>query len=514
MKAVRLDDLVARVAAGASETTAVVVADRVHTYGELDGLANQLAWRLQSQGLVPRDRVGIHAHKSFEIVAAMIGVLRAGGVYVPIDPLAPPRRAAQLAESCGLRFLIAERGLLRTWQATCDLPPTLRGLTLLGAGEEPRVLGVPCAGWETLDTEPSEPPPPVDRGPDDLAYILYTSGSTGTPKGVMISHRNALAFVWWAVEAFALKPGDRLANHAPLHFDLSVLDVYGALAVGASVALIDEVTAHTPHRLVRWLAAKQPTVWYSVPSALVLMMTDGGLDVAAATSLRLVLFAGEEISIGQLRRLVALLPQATCWNLYGPTETNVCTAFKIEPAQLERYQAVPIGRPCSGDRVRLLDANGARTPAGTIGELCVAGPTVMLGYWPGRDGERSDWYRTGDLAEWNADGDLIFHGRRDSMVKVRGYRIEMREVEEVLVAHAGVREGVVVAIDDGTRAGKSLVAHVIPAQDALSVLDLKRYCGTRLPPYMVPHQIRFHACLPRTSSGKVDRVALASGSAI
>lgn len=481
---------------------------RALSYRELNARANHLAEILRQQGLRGGERVGIYLEKSFAAVIAMVGSSRAGGVYVPIDPLAPPLRAGALAELCGLRHLITDPARAAAWQEGPGWPKDLAGLILT----EPTPQTVEFEGIEVATLPSSESAravaPPTPRGPDDLAYILYTSGSTGTPKGVVISHRNALAFVDWAADTFELTAADRLASHAPFHFDLSVFDLYAAFRAGASCVLLDEWTAHTPHACVERLHRERITVWYSVPSALMLMGSRGGLHRDPPQDLRLVIFAGEEFPVGRLSELVRAIPQARYWNLYGPTETNVCTAFPVDVTGLDAIEALPIGRPCCGDRVEIRDSAGRALGPGQVGELHVAGPTVMAGYWPLAEGFETEEYATGDLAEWNEDGDLVFHGRRDLMVKIRGHRVELREVEATLTAHPAIREAVALAVESPSeepQAGMQLVAHLVATDPDVSVLAVKRHCGERLPPYMVPHRIRFHEDFPRTSSGKADR---------
>ncbi len=481
------------------------------SYHELNERAVRLAGVLLEQDLAPGDRVGIYLEKSFDAVIAMLACGLAGGVYVPIDPMAPARRAAALAELCGMRHLVTDPERADAWQAGPGWPKRLSGLVLSEAPSHPvEADGARVA--QLGDRARTDPTLPA-RDPRDPAYILYTSGSTGTPKGVAISHRNALAFVDWAADTFALNAADRLASHAPFHFDLSVFDLYAAFRVGASCVLLDEWTAHTPHACVERLHRDEISVWYSVPSALMWMGSAGGLHTNPPKALRLVLFAGEEFPVGRLRELVHAVPDASYWNLYGPTETNVCTAYPVDPLALDEYDALPIGRACCGDRIAVKDPDGVELGVGQVGELHVAGPTVMLGYWPLDPGSECREYATGDLAEWNERGDLVFHGRSDLMVKIRGHRIELREVEAILTAHPAVREAIAVAVETNAaepQAGKQLMAHLVATDPSLSVLAIKRHCRDRLPPYMVPHRVRFHQDLPRTSSGKADRVRLAA----
>jgi acyl-CoA synthetase (AMP-forming)/AMP-acid ligase II len=252
------------------------------------------------------------------------------------------------------------------------------------------------------------------------------------------------------------------------------------------------------------------TVWYSVPTALVLMLEatrpDGEKTSPAelgAPTLRAVLFAGEVFPLKHLRGAMAALPRARFWNLFGPTETNVCTAYEV-PWPPPEDDAIPIGSACCGDTVMIAGADGRPVEDGEVGELFVDGPTVMLGYWDGgRCTPAKRPYPTGDLVSRRPDGLLMYHGRRDHMVKIRGVRVELGDVEAALVAHPGVNEAIALPLEE------RLVAVVVPSDPGLSVLDIKRHCAARLPRYMIPGDVRIVSAIPRTSSGKADRVRTA-----
>jgi acyl-coenzyme A synthetase/AMP-(fatty) acid ligase len=234
-----------------------------------------------------------------------------------------------------------------------------------------------------------------------------------------------------------------------------------------------------------------------------LMLESGGLEERGAPSLRVVFFAGEVFPMRHLRRAMAALPQARFHNLFGPTETNVCLAHALPSIPAETETAIPIGRPSCGDSIAIVDEQGRPVADGEIGELLVEGPTVMLGYWNGGHALPARHpYPTGDFVARRPNGDIVYHGRRDHMVKIRGFRIELAEVEAALAQHPGIHEAVAFAKDG------HLVAAVMPSDPGLSVLAIKRHCAARLPPYMIPSEVRLLAHLPRTSSGKVDRIAI------
>ncbi len=493
----RLDDLVAATARRSPEALAVKAPQGRLTYGELDERANQMARALTDLGVGYGDRVGIWADKSVDTVAAMQAALRLGAAYVPLDPSAPVARTRAVMSDCEMAALVTTE--TRAAQVLTDDVAGMARLLLDEArpGEGPH---------EVVDYSP-RPVDRVDVDPDDMAYILYTSGSTGTPKGVCISHRNALAVIEWAAQELAVTSADRLSNHAPFHFDLSVLDLYMAFLSGATVTLIPDGMSYVPSRLVEFLLAEEITVWYSVPSALILMMEQGGLVDLPSVPVRAFVFAGEPFPITHLRRLVERWPKARFLNFYGPTETNVCTFHEVAEIDDGRTHPVPIGRACSGDRVWAVRDDGGVAGPGEVGELMVEGPTVLLGYW-GHPRHGDGPYATGDLVRLEEDGTYHYLGRRDHMVKVRGHRIELGDIEAALHAFPGVKEAAVVVSGSGVEA--RLVAYC--ATDAApkpTLLEIKRHCAERLPRYMIVDRVHFVPRLPRTRNGKVDRLTLA-----
>ncbi|MGC1850854.1 MAG: amino acid adenylation domain-containing protein [Solirubrobacterales bacterium] len=481
---------------------AIRAGGREVSYRQLDALVTRLAAALEELGVRPGQRVAVWLPKSVEAIAAMQAALRIGAVYVPVDPLSPVERVQRIVNDCrpAACVALADRidevlGGELAQPARLTLSQSDGEWALRHAGRVSNLpiptAALPAGGAAHLHPSEGEAP----------AYILYTSGSTGTPKGVYLSHRNALAFVEWAHAEITAESGDRFASHAPLHFDLSVLDLYVAFLSGACVCLIPEAVSFIPTKLVEFVRGERISIWYSVPSALMLMERAGLFDDPPA-ALHTVLFAGEPFPIGSLRRLRRALPEARLLNLYGPTETNVCSYHEVGEIDEGADRPVPIGRACSGDSIWIEDDEGRPLPVGARGELIVAGPTVMLGYW-GTPPQRGP-YRTGDIVERISADEYRYLGRRDAMVKVRGHRIELGEVEATIANHPDVFEVATVVLGEGLES--RLVAAVVARPGmAPDLLEIKRWCATRLPRYMIVHGLHVLAELPRSRNGKVDR---------
>ncbi|MDX1621039.1 MAG: amino acid adenylation domain-containing protein [Nitriliruptorales bacterium] len=506
----------------AADPDRLAVADggRSRTYGELESRANQFANLLLSLGLQRGDRVGLYLEKSFEAVAAIYGTMKAGGAYVPLDPQAPPKRLSYVASNCGVRHLVAGSERLAVARSIlADCPPP-REVIVTGQCElAPGGGHVSYHGLDELDGQSTEPPA-VHVIDDDLAYILYTSGSTGQPKGVMLTHRNARTFIDWARDEFELHPEDRLSSHAPFHFDLSVFDLFAAAAAGAAVVLVPRRTSVFPISVARFMKDQKISVWYSVPSILTMLTMAGGLDTVRLPHLRAVLFAGEVFPTKHLRKLRQLLPDVRLANLYGPTETNVCTWYEVKELPGDDATTIPIGRAIANVDTFVVTDDGERASPGQVGELHVRGGTLMKGYWADPDrtaqslvadpfgGDFPDpVYRTGDLVRERTDGNYDFLGRRDAQIKSRGYRIELGEIENALHAHPDVAESVVVAVPDELVTNR-ILAFVVRRGQEVDEKELVAFCRERIPRYMIPERFEFREALDKTSTGKVARQTL------
>lgn len=485
------------------------------TYTELRALTDRLRDRLAHMGVEHGDRVGFCLDKSIDSIAAIFGILKCGAAYVPTDSTAPLSRSATIFEDCRVRALITDR--TRADELARELAQLGHEPALLILDTEAEGIPLDRCLAELEKSDPAAESPAASCDADDLAYILYTSGSTGRPKGVMLTHLNGKSYVDWCSEVFEPTPEDRFSSHAPLHFDLSILDVFTPLQTGGTLVLISEKLGKDPNRLASLIEERRITCWYSTPSILTLLSQYGKLAERDLSALRIVNFAGEVFPIKHLRVLKEALPQPRYFNLYGPTETNVCTFCEV-PTEIptDRVEPFPIGVTCSHCECIVIDTDGRQVERGEEGELCAAGDPVTQGYWnlPEKteqafhvDDDGVSWYRTGDIVTEDEHGQYVFQGRRDRMIKKRGYRIELGEIEACLYQHPDLDEVAVVAttVDGDVR----VTAFLTLAGDRKpGIIALKRFCSERIPAYMIPDRFVVEDRLPRTSTDKVDYQAL------
>ena len=499
----------------------VIERDREVTYAQFLRSAGALARTLRSRGVSPGVLVGLYLPKSIESIVAMFAVLMCGGAYVPIDPKAPKSRVRSILNNCRIRILIASDTLLiRNFPGGGELDD-LKCLVITGVSEPggaDRITQSTVLWQEAMDNEPLNSDAWIgsDSSP---AYILHTSGSTGSPKGVVISHLNALTFVRSAIAHFDLGASDRFACHAPLHFDLTVFDIYVSISLGATLILIPDNLSVFPLKLSEYLRNERVTVWNSVSSVLSMIADKGCHGDQGFENMRLVIFSGEVLPVKYLLKLKEYMANAIFCNIYGQTEANSSTCYVVDSIPQDPQWKIPVGKPLSNFEVFLLDEKGGEVlEPRREGEIYVKGSSVALGYFqnpeltsdrfpegPRLPSPAPRVYRTGDMAVYDENRDLVFIGRRDNMVKVRGHRVELEEIEQCLGSHDDVQLAVAVAVPDEKFTNR--IFSFVSFKDGTTVDPeyLLGFCALSLPLYMVPEIVWIMDSFPLTPNDKIDR---------
>jgi amino acid adenylation domain-containing protein len=515
-----LHEYAARSAARDPDAIAVVLGEERLSYGRLVAESRRLARMLRAAGVKPGDRVALMAPKSPAAIVAMHAVLEASAAYVPVDLASPARRAALVIDSAEPRVVVAAGAAAGVLDA----------LTEEGALDEVRLVSVD-AGWSggeraTADYGPadwaglSDDPIEGEEERGRLAHILFTSGSTGVPKGVQITHAMAIAFVDWAVDHFDPAPRERISGHPPLHFDLSTFDIYATLKAGAELHLVSAAANMLPGALAAFIRDAALDQWFAVPSTLAFMVRSGAVEQGDFPTLKRVLFCGEAMPTSVLAEWMRRVPQARYTNLYGPTETTIASSYYDVPAIPDtETEPLPIGVPCPGEELLVLDEDCGPLPPGEIGEIFIAGVGLSPGYW--RDEERTAAafipdprggggriYRTGDLGWVREDGVFMYAGRSDSQIKHRGYRIELGEIEAALDALGELRECAVVAAETEGFEATAICCAYVPARADLAPPRLRAELARSLPTYMLPTRWLSFDALPKNANGKIDRRSL------
>jgi amino acid adenylation domain-containing protein len=479
------------------EACAVISSEEQLSYRELNARANQLAHYLQTLGVGPDDVVGVLMHRGTEMVVALLGILKAGAAYLPLDPEYPQQRLSYMIEDARPRLLLTQEHLR-------SLFPENAAAVWCVDSEWQRAAGL------------SEDNPGVELELDHLAYVIYTSGSTGLPKAAMNTHGAIGNRLLWMQSAYQLTTDDRVLQKTPFSFDVSVWEFFWPLLAGAQLVMAQPGGHQDPAYLVDLIATRRITTLHFVPSMLQVFLEQAGLE--NCSSLRRVICSGEALPFGLQQKFHERL-SAALHNLYGPTEAAVDVTAWACRREHERH-IVPIGRPIANIQTYLLDEALEPTPIGVAGELYIGGIGLARGYLrrPELTAERfvpdqfsatagARLYRTGDRARYLSDGNIEFLGRLDQQVKIRGFRIELEEIENVLSTLQGVRECVVVAQAGAGSSERRLIAYVV-GDAQLDHGNARRYLEERLPPYMVPSLIIELEQMPLTPNGKIDRRAL------
>ncbi|MFB2922784.1 amino acid adenylation domain-containing protein [Aerosakkonema sp. BLCC-F2] len=477
------------------DAVAVVFEGKQLTYQELNTRANQLAHYLQALGVKPEVLVGICIERSLEMIVGLLGILKAGGAYVPIDPAYPSKRIAYMLDDSQLAVLLTQQKLV------ASLPKHQAQVICLDSD------------WGEIYKE-SELPTTSTATAENLAYVIYTSGSTGHPKGVEVVHRgvNRLLF---GINYVHLDATQRFLQIAPISFDASTFEIWGALLHGATCVLFPG-NIPTAKSLSHELYKHGITILWLTAALFNAIVND---DPQTLSAIKQLLIGGEALSVPHVRKALSTLPLSQIINGYGPTESTTFTCCYAIPKQLETtLESIPIGRPIANTQIYILDKHLQAVPAGVSGEIYIGGDGLARGYlnrpeltkekFIASPFDNSKLYKTGDLARYLPDGNIEYLGRIDNQVKIRGFRIELGEIEAAIAQHPAIKETVVIARDFATD-NKQLVAYIVPHQEKTPTInELRHFLKQQLPDYMIPNAFVVLETLPLTPNGKVDRKSL------
>lgn len=493
------------------EKDAFVCGSKKLTYQQVLEQTNQLSGLLIDLGVQKGDRVGIFLNRCIETAVAIYGILRAGAVIVPLDPGAPANRTQFLINDCNISHLITNPTQSRALRKVIGKEVNLK--TVIGLQKD---WDVKTISWDDVFARPAKQWPNVRILEKDLAYIIYTSGSTGVPKGIMHTHQSGLAYAKLSATLYDLRPEDRVGNHAPLHFDISTFGYYSAPLAGATTVIVSDAHTKMPVSLADLMEHEKLTVWYSVPLALIQLLQQGKLADRDFSSLRWVLFGGESFPTHHLHALMTLWTDCQFSNVYGPAEVNQCTYHHMsEPP--DPNTPIPIGYIWNNTEGLVVNEQDEEVATGEIGTLLIRSMTMMQGYWGQPQltarslykrvtvpGYEEVFYRTGDLVKTDSDGLLHFMGRGDRQIKIRGFRVELEEITNILLTHPAVEEAAVFTrkLQDETL---TLEVAIIPKVDSqLTEEVLRQYMEQQLPRYALPTRTTLTDTLPRSSNGKID----------
>ncbi len=485
------------------EAIAVLFEGQATTYYDLNAQANQLAYYFVQRGFEREDRIGICLDRSADAIIAMLGILKSGCAFVPLDPEFPAERLAYIVDHAKIRFILCDENYRSLFDGNIDEATEIANPTSTELWSGPsNDLALPVK-------------------PQSLAYVMYTSGSTGKPKGVQIEHGSLLTYCVADVAIYQLTPQDRTLQFSTLNFDVAIEEIYPPLLVGSTVVVRPRTRSSAAIELSDLIESNSITALHIATAYwnewIDLMLA---AQVRVPSSLRLAIVTGEKISVEHYRRWNSLCDQSLLWcNAYGPTETTVtCTVF-IPPEGWDQPQ-MPIGKPLLGYDAYILNEQLVPVADGETGHLFIGGPALARGYLdrpdltekafinvqlPGETSHRR-LYRTGDLARWLPSGDIEFSGRVDHQMKIGSYRIEPGEIESVIHQNEEIRESLVIC--DEVSGQKYLVAYVVPQNERPTATAIANFLRARLPAYMVPARYVFLDSMPKTINGKIDRAAL------
>jgi amino acid adenylation domain-containing protein len=512
-----LQDWVTSQAQVRPDATALVIHGKSLTYGNLEKATNQFARLLKEAGCRRGDRICFAIPKSFEAIIAILGILKADCVHVPIDIASPAPRVSKLLDSADPRYLLGVEASAALLESLCTDEGWGARLET-GWMEENSISGYSFQPKFTLSDAnrlSAERVESLNRA-EDAAHILFTSGSTGDPKGVVITHANVIHFVNWATRYLQMRPGEKISGHPPLHFDLATFDIFGAFAAGAELHLVPPDLSLLPNKLADFIRKSELNQWFSVPSVLNYMAKFDAVKFDDFPALKRLLWCGEVFPTPALIYWMKRLPKVSFTNLYGPTEATIASSYyRVEQCPSSDTQPIPIGTACEGEQLLVLDRELHPAPQSEVGDLYIGGVGLSPGYW--RDQEKTNAafvpygngqriYRTGDLARVGEDGLVYFVGRADTQIKSRGYRIELGEIEAALNSVEELKESATVAVPtEGFENYLICCAYVPRENGSITHAQLRVKLGALLPSYMLPSRWTVYQQLPKNPNGKIDR---------
>lgn len=504
-----LDKLLSLSAQKYSKKIALKEKDSPCTYQELDSYSEKIASYLLSLGLKPNQRVGLYIHKSIKGIAAIFGIFKAGGVYVPLDINWAPKRCSWIIDNCQIQYLFSHSLYANRLNEIGKRSHSLKKIILLDSH------------FQQIQSTPTlQALCPMNK--NNLAFILYTSGSTGEPKGVMTTHQAQIKSVQCLINAYHPTNKDRFLLYHPFSFAASGFEIFLPLKCGARLSILPEgISAFVPS-LVKFIKQERITILHLTPHVLVQLVLYGNLAKDELPDLKKIIFVGSKIPLRYLRSLMKSLPQVRFFNEYASTETRIVTYYPVKKIPSEKELFLPIGKPCRLVKTYLINEVGKRLPVkpGVQGELYVDSPSLMSGYWDDPEAARGVLlknpftrkermlYRTHDIVRVDKDKNFIFLGRSDNVIKARGYRVSLDEIESVLNNHPAIKEVVVLSIPDEETGSRIKAVVVLKKEKSLSKKEINLFCRNYLANYMVPQIIEFRPSLPKTTSGKINKKAL------
>lgn len=496
-----------------------------YTYSELNRISNKFANFFKEIKGEIREKpfVGILSSVNPESISAVLGILKIGGTYIPLDEYSPSERLEHIVKNTSLDVVVVDARWFDDHFELFELDQ-IKKIIVIGDNSQVTNVSNKTVSYEKVMEYSSSEIQEINQVSDDLAYILHSSGSTGVPKGIMLTHRNARTFVDWMQKEFKLTRKDVVMSRAPFKFDLSVFDIFNTFNVGAKLVCFDwnkQRVGDGKHiDYVKLMKREKATIIYTTPSTFISLMNRGNLG-NADLELREIMYAGEPFPIPQLRRLREALPRTRIANIYGPTETNIVTYYWVDRVP-EDDSPIPLGDVVEDTEILVVSEDMKRIcEPNELGELWCRGGTVTIGYL-GLEEKTKEclvrspfhkypvfYWRTGDFGSRDEDGCLHYNGRRDHMIKVKGFRIELGEVETAISSFNGIDEFVVVAVPDEKYGNRLYCYYSALKNKSFLSEDLVKHLRRKIPEYMIPYRFELLTNLPKTSSGKVDRVLLA-----